>query len=224
MLRTAAITQPPNIAMRTPMLCLTAMASVCQLRLGFLRFIIRPNAATNSVNTGGRMTHRRPETKSGRNTMQMHALQNSSGMTVKSMWSLSFAWSTALGCTGSDCAIQRPLPSSETEGAVISFIAPRTHTPNASRAVKKPSGRANISNIDTMSAPFMSKNTPAMRRIGVARAQFNMYVGLESRWESSRCRSAEDVLRIFAVCERYSRFATLSEVVAILIKLRARMR
>ena len=49
-------------------------------------------------------------------------------------------------------------------------------------------------------------------------------LGLVSRWESSRCRSAEDVLRIFAVCERYSRFATLSEVVAILIKLRARMR
>ena len=39
-----------------------------------------------------------------------------------------------------------------------------------------------------------------------------------------KTKSAEDVLRILAVCERYSRFATLSEVVAILIKLRARMR
>ena len=91
-------------------------------------------------------------------TASRHTRHSSIGGIVISSWSRSLARSTCHGDTGRDWASQSCLPSSETEGAVVSFMALSRHRTKASSTGMAPdlSGK----DCDTSS----SRSRPCHRR------------------------------------------------------------
>ena len=105
----------------------------------------------------------------------MHAMQKAAGMTVNSSCMESFARSTAHGDTGSDWMIQRLRPSSETDGAVISFIDDIRHTPVQRISCATPLFAPNIRLItDTTCPPLIASMIPPIGRKRIPRPQFSM--------------------------------------------------
>ena len=106
--------------------------SLVHVRFGRFTPTVSPSSAVNSTNSS---TVSAPSAVAALHgaTAAVQSRQKSAGGAVSSSWIRSLARSACHGSTGSDWTIQRLLPSSETEGAVVSFIVAMRQTAAVSR-------------------------------------------------------------------------------------------
>ena len=103
------------------------------------------------------------------------SIQNITGAPVKISCILSFALNTSSGFTGSDCRVQSDLPSSEIEGAAISFIEAAAHTAVNSSITALPEFLPKSSFITSISVlPFIIRATPKTGSSKIPSPQFSI--------------------------------------------------
>ena len=119
------------------------------------------------------------------------------------MCTLCFARSTERGSTGSDCSSQRLLPSSEIEGAEISFIEPirQSIAVTMTGSILPITGSCSVSGTMTsaITSRLISTKTAAASMNTSPRPQLSMYVGLDRKRENSLRQSAENAPVCFAL-------------------------
>ena len=120
--------------------------SLVHVRFGSLSPSASAASALSSVYSSATTTASAISAAPPGSTITAHSAQNSSGTPVSSSCMSSFARSTCHGVTGSDCASHSCLPSSDTDGAAMSFIDASRHS-------------AALSSTGTISAP--APNTPS---------------------------------------------------------------
>ncbi len=137
----------------TAALCFTGVISLVQLRLGNF-------SPKNSEESDKKHIHSRTTSSDSKNSTaenpadtSRHSIQITAGTPVSIIWSDSLALSTCHGVTGSDCSSQSVLPSSETDGAAISFIVHTKHTTatgkNSAASLPSPKAYAKTDNVDS---------------------------------------------------------------------------
>ena len=104
---------------KTLMLCLMGVISFVQLRFGYLRLSTSPNIEKKRIKTAGTAITVKAPRGVGLRAIIVQALQANAGIPVRRRCILLFACHEVIG---NDCAIQMFFPSSETDGADISFI------------------------------------------------------------------------------------------------------
>ena len=104
------------------------VVSLVHVRFGILRPSASAASALSSVYSSATTTSSTFSSALPGSVMTMHRAQNSTGTPVSTSCTSSFARSACHGTTGSDCASHRFFPSSDTEGAAMSFIDASRHT------------------------------------------------------------------------------------------------
>ena len=107
---------------KTLMLCLIGVISFVHLRFGYLRLSTKPSIEKKRMKTNGIAIIVIAPRIVGLRAMIAHMLQMIAGMPVSKRCMLLLALTACHEVIGRDCASQIFLPSSEIEGADISFI------------------------------------------------------------------------------------------------------
>lgn len=108
--------------------CFMGVISFVQLKFGNLSPKNIPINAIKITNKVMKIKERIISVISYPKTIIAHVRQKYDGISVSSICRDIFALSTIHGLIGKDCSIHKFLPSSETEGATVSFITDIVHT------------------------------------------------------------------------------------------------
>ena len=112
------------------------MISRVHVRLGIRRPRNSPSSAENAVNSRDTAVSIASSAAVIGTASAAQTRHTATGTAVSSSCIVSLARSTCHGVTGSDCICHRHLPSKETEGAAMSFMATIMHTTAASSTGK----------------------------------------------------------------------------------------
>ena len=126
-----------NIVSIIPMFCFTAAVSFLKLSFGFFKLIIKPKQAVNKTKIIEKTGRRIAEKISSISNMSAHTVNIRTGIAVIHRCRLSFALSTSHAGTGIDCKIHMLFPSSEIDGAVMSFMETINETTTAAARTLK---------------------------------------------------------------------------------------
>ena len=107
---------------------MTTAASLTQWRFGRHSPKASPSCAVSHTKAASTASTSSPCPAGMRSAAMAHPAQNHAPGSVSSSCSSAFARSTCCGATGRLCSSQRVPPSSDTEGAVIKFMAAMAHT------------------------------------------------------------------------------------------------
>ena len=151
------------------------VASLVHVRFGILRPSASAASALSSVYSSATTTSSTFSSAPPGSTRTMHSAQNSTGTPVSTSCTSSFARSTCHGTTGSDCASHSCLPSSDTDGAAMSFIDASRHSAAHISTGTIPVFAPNTSSSIRPSAPpLMSSTMPATGSIRMPSPQLSI--------------------------------------------------
>ena len=151
------------------------VVSLVHVRFGILSPSASAASALSSVYSSATTTSSTFSSALPGSVMTMHSAQNSTGTPVSTSCTSSFARSACHGTTGSDCASHRFFPSSDTEGAAISFIDASRHSAALSSTGTMSAPAPNASSSSCASAPpLISSAMPAASSIRMPRPQLSI--------------------------------------------------
>ena len=107
---------------------MTTAASLTQWRLGRHSPKASPSCAVSHTKAASTASTGNPCPAGMRSAAMAHPAHSHAAGSVSSNCSSAFARSTCCGVTGRLCSSQRVSPSSDTDGAVIKFMAAAVHT------------------------------------------------------------------------------------------------